>query len=104
MLEVQLPLKHFSRCLWTKKNSFGSLKMLKKLIFGPQKMEKIDFLQNLDLPDLAKHGRGLPQYPATRSHWPFSWRIQYIKNLLPQWCEEYLNRAKLGWAKIVLRF
>ena len=61
--------------------------MLKKLIFGPQKMEKIDFLQNLDLPDLAEHGRGLPQYPATSSHWPFSWRIQYIKNLLPQWCE-----------------
>ena len=72
--------------LWTQKNSFGSLKMLKKLIFGPQKMEKIDFLQNLDLPDLAEHGWGLPQYSATRSHWPFSWRIQYIKNLLPQWC------------------
>ena len=46
--------------LWTQKNSFGPLKMLKKLIFGPQKMEKIDFLQNLDLPDLAKHGWGLP--------------------------------------------
>ena len=68
------------------KKSFGSLKVLKKLIFGPQKMEKIDFLQNLDLPDLAEHGRGLPQYPATSSHWPFSWRIQYIKNLLPEWC------------------
>ena len=72
--------------LWTQKKSFGPLKMLKKLIFGPQKMEKIDFLQNLDLPDLAEHGRGLPQYSATRSHWPFSWRIQYIKNLLPEWC------------------
>ena len=50
------------------KKSFGPLKVLKKLIFGPQKMEKIDFLQNLDLPDLAEHGRGLPQYPATSSH------------------------------------
>ena len=54
--------------LWTPKKSFGPLKMLKKLIFGPQKMEKIDFLQNLDLPDLAEHGQGLQQYPATRSH------------------------------------
>ena len=70
--------------LWTQKNSFGSLEMLKKLIFRPHKMENIDFMQNLDLPDLAEHGRRLPQYPATRSHWPFSWRIQYIKNLHPE--------------------
>ena len=44
--------------------------------FGPPKMEKMDFWPNLDLPDLAKHGWGLPQYPPTIPHMPFSWRIQ----------------------------
>ena len=65
--------------LWTQNNSFGSLKMLKKLIFGPQKMEKIHFLQNLDLPDLAKHGWGFPQCPTSIPNKLFSWLILYIK-------------------------
>ena len=42
-----------------------------KSYFGPQKTQKIDFLQKLDLYDLAAHSQGLPQYPVTRSHWPF---------------------------------
>ena len=42
-----------------------------KSFFVPQKSQKIDFLKKLELFDLAAHSWGLPQYPATRSHWPF---------------------------------
>ena len=41
--------------LWTQKKSFGPLKMLKKLIFGPQKMEKIDFFKKPEFCDLTEH-------------------------------------------------
>ena len=40
-----------------------------------------DILQNLDLPDLAEHGRGLPQYPLSIPNKPFSWRIMCIEIL-----------------------
>ena len=44
---------------------------LQKSYFGPPKTQKIDFLKKLELYDLAAHSWGLPQYPVTRSHWPF---------------------------------
>ena len=72
--------------LWTQKKSFGPLKMLKKLIFGPQKMEKIDFLQNLDLLDLAEYGRAFPQRPTSIPNKLFSWLI-------------YINKATVGNAR-----
>ena len=58
-----------------------------KSFLGPQKIQKIDFLKKLELYDLAAHSQGLPQYPVTRSHWPFQWRIHLIKILLPAWCD-----------------
>ena len=59
-----------------------------KSYFGPQKTQKIDFLQKLDLYDLAAHSQGLPQQcPVTRSHWPFQWTTHLIKNILSAWCE-----------------
>ena len=42
-----------------------------KSFLGPPKTQKIDFLKNLELSDFAGHSQGLPQYPGTRSHWPF---------------------------------
>ena len=63
------------KIIWAPKN-------VEKAHFGLQKMEKIDFLQNLDLPDLAEHGRGFPQCPTSIPNKPFSWRILYIKILL----------------------
>ena len=58
-----------------------------KIFLRPPKTQKIDFLQKLELYDLAANSQGLPQYPVTRSHWPFQWRIHLIKILLPAWCD-----------------
>ena len=87
--------------LWPRSKSFRSMtppkvrflrpnKVLgaQKSFLGPPKTQKIDFLKKLELYDLAAHSWGLPQYPVTRSHWSFQWRIHLIKNLLPAWCAQ----------------
>ena len=54
--------------------------------FGPPKIEKMDFWPKLELPDLAEHGRGLPQDPLTIPNKLFEWATHKNKNLLPAWC------------------
>ena len=58
-----------------------------KSFLGPPKTQKIDFLQKLDISDLAAQSQGLPQYPVTMSNWLFKWAIHLIKNLLPARCD-----------------
>ena len=52
--------------IWPSKRKNGFLAQ-----FGPLKIEKMDFWPNLDLPDLAEHGWGLPQYPPPIPNMPF---------------------------------
>ena len=47
----------------------------------------MDFWPNLELPDLAEHGWGLPQDPPTIPNKPFQWATHKNKNRLPAWCE-----------------
>ena len=64
-----------------------------------QKQKKMDFLPNLELPDLAEHGQGLPQDPPTIPNKPFQWATHKNKNLLPAWCvirEETINVGASG--------
>ena len=65
---------------------------------GPPKTQKIDFLQKLELHDLAEHCWGLSQCPVTNSHRPFLWRIIKIKikNLLQEWCDIKFMSLSLG--------
>ena len=44
------------------------------------------FWPNLELPDLAEHGQGLPQDPPTIPNKPFQWATHKNKNRLPACC------------------
>ena len=48
----------------------------------------MDFWPNLELPDLAEHGWGLPFDPPTTPNKPFQWATHKSTNLLPAWCEQ----------------
>ena len=57
----------------------------------------MDFWPKLELPDLAEHGRGLPQDPLTIPNKPFQWATHKNKNSLPAWCGTILLSVDPAW-------
>ena len=53
-----------------------------KSFLGHYKTQKIDFLKNFNIYDLAAHSWELPQYPVTRSHWQFLSAIHLINLII----------------------